>query len=88
MICTYGYSLSCFIPIFLLCIIPIEALQWILIAYGMINTTMFLIFNLKAYLEDIELPKMYVVFGLIAGAQIALFLIFKLVFFKLAFETR
>ena len=54
----------------------------------MINTTMFLIFNLKAYLEDIELPKMYVVFGLIAGAQIALFLIFKLVFFKLAFETR
>lgn len=62
------------------------ALQWILIAYGMISTTIFLVFNLKPYLEEIEPPKMYVVFGLIAGAQIALFLIFKLVFFELVYE--
>lgn len=34
-----------------------------------------------------EPPKMYVVFGLIAGAQIALFLTFKLVFFKLVYEV-
>ena len=87
-ICIYGYSLSCFIPIFLLCIIPVPALQWILIAYGMINTTIFLVFNLKDYLEEVEPPKMYVIFGLIAGAQIALFLIFKLVFFEVVYDWK
>ena len=52
----------------------------------MINTTMFLVFNLKTYLDEIDPPKMYVVFGLVAGAQIALFLTFKLVFFKLVYD--
>ena len=47
LICIYGYSFSCFIPIFLLCIIPAQPLQWILIAYGTINTAIFLIMNLK-----------------------------------------
>lgn len=86
MICIYGYSFSCFIPIFLLCIIPVPVLQWLLIAYGMVNTSVFLIFNLKAYLSELELPKVYLTFGLIVGAQVALFLTFKLVFFKMVYE--
>lgn len=86
MICLYGYSFSCFIPIFLLCIIPVQVLQWLLIAYGMINTSVFLIFNLKAYLSELEPPKVYLTFGLIVGAQVALFLTFKLVFFKMVYE--
>lgn len=53
----------------------------------MINTTVFLVFNFKSYLEEVDPPKMYVVFGLIAGAQIALFLTFKLVFFKLVYDS-
>jgi hypothetical protein len=85
MICIYGYSFSCFIPIFLLCIIPVPVLQWLLIAYGMINTSAFLILNLRAYLNEIEPPKMYLIFGLIVGAQVALFITFKLVFFKLVY---
>lgn len=85
MICLYGYSFSCFIPIFLLCIIPAQALQWILISYGLINTAVFLIFNVKDYLHELEVPKVYVIFGLIIGAQLALFLTFKLVFFKMVY---
>lgn len=47
----------------------------------MVNTTVFLIFNLKVYLDDVENAKKYLTFGIIAVAQLALFLIFKLVFF-------
>jgi hypothetical protein len=50
-ICIYGYSFSCTIPIFLLCIIPVQGLQWLLIAYGIINTTVFLINNLREHLK-------------------------------------
>lgn len=84
-ICMYGYSFSCFIPIFLLCILPAQALQWILIAYGTVNTTIFLIQNIREYLQELETPKVYVIFGLIVGAQLTLFLTFKLVFFKMVY---
>ena len=87
MICLYGYSFSCFIPIFILCVLPFQALQWLLIAYGTLNTSAFLILNLKQHLQELETPKTYVIFGLIAGVQIALFLTFKLVFFKLVYES-
>ncbi len=82
----YGYSFSCFIPIFLLCIIPVQVVQWLLISYGMINTAVFLIFNIKAHLNELEKPKVYLIFGIIIGAQVALFLTFKLVFFKMVYE--
>jgi hypothetical protein len=52
----------------------------------MINTSLFLIFNLKDYLAELEPPKKYLTFGIIVGAQIALFLTFKLVFFKMVYE--
>lgn len=70
----------------MLCIIPVKGLQWVFIAYGLINTTAFLIMNLKDYLDEIEPAKKYVVFGIILGTQVALFLIFKLIFFDLSID--
>jgi hypothetical protein len=61
-------------------------LQWLLIAYGTINTSAFLILNLKPYLQSLETAKMYVLFGLVIGAQLTLFLTFKLVFFRMIYE--
>jgi hypothetical protein len=58
-----------------------------LIAYGIINTIIFLINNMKECLQELEPPKMYVVFGIIVGAQLAIFLTFKLVFFKMVYEA-
>lgn len=52
----------------------------------MVNTSLFLIFNLKAYLEELEKPKIYLIFGIVVGGQVALFLTFKLVFFKMVYE--
>jgi hypothetical protein len=87
LICIYGYSFGCFILVFLLCIIPIPWLHWLLMIYGMVNSTAFLVLNLMEYLEELE-NKLFIVFGIIGGAQIFLFLMFKLVFFDLIYQTQ
>ena len=50
LICLYGYSFGCFILVFLLCIIPFSWLHWLLMIYGMANSIIFLIFNIREYL--------------------------------------
>ena len=84
--CIYGYSFACFIAIFLLCIIPAGWLHWLLMIYGMLNSIAFLVFNLMEYLETLE-KKSYIVYGVIGAAQIFLFLMFKMVFFSLIYES-
>ena len=50
LICLYGYSFGCFVLVFLLCIIPVEWLQWLLMVYGMVNSIAFLVLNLMEFL--------------------------------------
>jgi hypothetical protein len=73
--------------VFLLCIIPAGWLHWLLMIYGMVNSIAFMVLNLRDYLETLE-KRSFVVFGLIGGAQIFLFLIFKLVFFELIYTDQ
>lgn len=47
MLCLYGYSLSVFVPILILCVIPTSILQWLLMIYGILNSTLFLILNMN-----------------------------------------
>jgi putative exporter of polyketide antibiotics len=54
--------------------------------YGMINSIAFLVLNLMEYLETLE-KKSYLVYGVIGAAQIFLFLMFKMVFFSLIYES-
>jgi hypothetical protein len=54
--------------------------------YGMVNSIAFLVFNLMEYLETLE-KKSYVIYGVIGAAQIFLFLMFKMVFFSLIYES-
>ena len=46
-ICLYGYSLSVFLPILILCVIPVSFVQWILMIYGILNSSFFLILNIR-----------------------------------------
>lgn len=86
LICLYGYSLTCFILVLVLCIIPINILQWVLIAYGIINSSIFLVLNLKEQLDNLENFHKYIAYGIAVGVQITLFIVFKLVFFNMLFE--
>lgn len=54
--------------------------------YGMVNSIAFLVLNLMEYLETLE-KKSYIVYGVIGAAQIFLFLMFKMVFFSLIYDS-
>jgi hypothetical protein len=85
-ICLYGYSLSSFILVLLLCIIPSDIFHWLLMLYGILNSSAFLIMNLNQEIEAMNRPKVYIIYGLIACCQITIFLVFKLVFFDIVYE--
>lgn len=83
LICLYGYSMSCTIVILILCALPSGVLHWLLMLYGLINSTAFLLLNLLDEVRSFPLVRQYVIFGGIAACQLAMFLIFKLIFFEL-----
>lgn len=86
MICLYGYSLSSFLLVLILCIVPSNIFHWLLMLYGIINSSAFLIMNINQEIETMNRFRVYIVYGLIAIGQITLFLVFKLVFFDIVYE--
>jgi hypothetical protein len=74
----YGYSLACYIPALLLCIIPFGAVQWIALIYALCNSSLFLWLSLKKHVGG---AKQLVVFVLLAALQVTLFLLCRLLFF-------
>jgi hypothetical protein len=55
--------------------------------YGMLNSIAFLILNMNDFYGSEDKKAKFVVFGIIGLAQITLFLMFKLVFFDLIYDT-
>ena len=44
-LCVYGYSYSVFIPVILLCASGYVVTQWIVLSYGFLQSTSFIIVN-------------------------------------------
>ena len=85
-VCIYGYSHTCFIPVMLICSCGVGFIQWIFLLYGSINSTMFVVINFWKELQKCEQKKKYGLLGLIIIVQFILFLVFKLYFFD-SFST-
>ena len=81
LVCLYGYSLTCFIPVLILCSSGFGWIQWILLTYGIANSTVFIIINLWNLINSLEDKKKYIFIGIVCGGQFILFLILKLYFF-------
>ena len=79
----YGYSFSSFLVTCLLCAIPIDWLQWLLITYSAVTSLSFLI---AAYWEDfktsLEAKYRWAIIALMSAFQLTLLILFKLYFFK------
>ena len=79
----YGYSFSSFIITCLLCSIPSDWLQWLLITYSAITSLTFLI---SAYWEDFKTslePKYrWAIVLVMCAVQLTLLILFKVYFFK------
>ena len=81
LICLYGYSLTCFIPVLIICASGFAWIQWIFLLYGISNSTAFVIINLWNYIRSLEQKERYILLGLFGCGQFILFLILKLYFF-------
>ncbi|CAD8067218.1 unnamed protein product [Paramecium sonneborni] len=85
-ICLYGYSMSTLLPITILCYFQNEFFLWLIIAYGVGNSILFLIFNLKEELDKLQIQKKYIIIGIVITMQLSLYLFYKFVFFSYVSE--
>ena len=81
LICLYGYSLTCFIPVLIISSSGFAWIQWIFLLYGIINSTAFVLINLWNYIRSLEEKNKYIFLGIFGCGQFILFLILKLYFF-------
>ena len=81
LICLYGYSLTCFIPVLILCASGFAWIQWILLLYGIANSSAFFAINLWNFIVSLEERKKYIFLGIFGAGQFILFLILKFYFF-------
>ena len=91
LICLYGYSLTCFIPVLIICASGFAWIQWILLLYGIANSSAFVVINLWNFIKELEEKSRYIFLGIFGAGQFILFLILKFYFFgsfsKNAVET-
>jgi hypothetical protein len=81
-LCIYGYSYSVFIPVILLCSSGYVVMQWIVLSYGFLQSTSFIIVNywreLGKYVDKLRI----IIILLIIGCQGVLVFTFKSHFFQ------
>ena len=90
-LCIYGYTLSVFIPISILCVIPNNPLRWLLVLVGGGVSAIFLLSNFHAHLADCfpygegdAKRKMYLLLGAMGAFHVVLLVLFKTYFFHYA----
>ena len=81
LVCLYGYSLTCFIPVLIICSSGFAWIQWLFLLYGIGNSTAFVLLNLWSQINSLDEKKKYIFLGIFASGQLILFLILKFYFF-------
>jgi len=81
MICIYGYALFIYVPVALLCIIPLTWLRWVIIGIACADSTLFLVINIWMPLRQ-RIAKAFILLIVIAALHIGLALTFRLYFLE------
>ncbi|OZJ05080.1 hypothetical protein BZG36_02080 [Bifiguratus adelaidae] len=82
----YGYSMTIWIPISVLCVIPIDILRWVLVAAGFAVSAIFLTKNLYAIISRTDAKTARILLIAIWAAHGIFALILKLYFFNYDFR--
>eukprot|EP00884_Botryococcus_braunii_P014287 jgi/Botrbrau1/2285/Bobra.101_2s0108.1 len=80
-VCTYGYSLTVFIPISMLCVFPSELLRWLLITAATFTSGAFLMLNFREPIFDLAGARALPLWASMGAAHLGLGLALKLYFF-------
>lgn len=79
----YGYSFSSFLLVTILCAIPVDWLQWLLIIFGAVTSLGFLMRTYwDEFSQNLDTQTRWIAVGLLCAVQLVLLLMFKLYFFK------
>lgn len=88
-LCIYGYTLSVFIPVSVLCVIPSNLMRVILVLFSGLVSAIFLLSNFHAHLTDCfpygegdAKKKTYLILGGMLAFHVGLLFIFKYYFFS------
>ena len=80
-ICIYGYSYTVLIPIMFVCLVPSVIVKLIVLGYGLVNSTMFLVYNMYKTIDQKAEKSKYVILGIIILFQVILYATLKFYFF-------
>mmetsp|Transcript_7301 Transcript_7301/g.15949 ORF Transcript_7301/g.15949 Transcript_7301/m.15949 type:complete len:386 (-) Transcript_7301:351-1508(-) len=80
--CVYGYSLTIFIPISLLCVLPYDPLRWSLVMLATLVSGGFLLMNMRRTLKEVPCSKSIWPLGTVAALHLGLGIGLKLYFFN------
>ena len=81
-ICIYGYSYTIFLPITIICSIPSQILQWVLLGYAILSSSSLIIMSISKYLSEISKGKKIALIIIIIIFQLIIFGVLKFYFFK------
>lgn len=82
LLCLYGYSLFVFIPISMLSVVNSELFRWVIVLFGVLESSAFLVINLRSRLMNLPHPFKECVLGGVLGVHLLLGLVLKLKFFQ------
>eukprot|EP00740_Mantoniella_antarctica_P017046 CAMPEP_0181369742 /NCGR_PEP_ID=MMETSP1106-20121128/12975_1 /TAXON_ID=81844 /ORGANISM="Mantoniella antarctica, Strain SL-175" /LENGTH=332 /DNA_ID=CAMNT_0023486329 /DNA_START=159 /DNA_END=1157 /DNA_ORIENTATION=+ len=84
LVCTYGYALSVYVPVSVLCIIPLEWLRWTVFLLGMAVSATFIFTNLQPVVGSSPKGSMFVTpfLGCVVGTHVLFGVLLKLFFFQ------
>ncbi|EGG18851.1 Yip1 domain-containing protein [Cavenderia fasciculata] len=81
MACIYGYSLFIFVPISVLCVIPIGIVQWVIVGFGALVSGAFLVTNIFTPLKEDFTKRGIIICAIIGALHLGLALFLRLYFF-------
>ncbi|KAK5584416.1 hypothetical protein RB653_006027 [Dictyostelium firmibasis] len=87
MLCIYGYTLFIYIPASILCVIPLQLVQWIIVAVAAIVSGLFLVTNIFTPLKEDFTKRGLIICGVIGALHLGLALVLKLYFFANSTEN-
>ena len=83
----YGYSFTILAPIMFICLVPLEIVKIIALSYGLIHSSIFLMYNLFVNLEEKAQKSKYIILCISLCFQIMLYLVLKFYFFSKIIEV-
>lgn len=85
--CTYGYALAVFIPMAVVCVVPVDVVRWVVVGVATFTSGLFILGTLRAAVIEAAGAKAVPLFLGMAALHAGLGLALKLYFFRYTIKS-